>query len=128
MVALDDGAEPEDPRPGPERALEAAWARRVLEQAVGLMRGQCEGNGKAAVWEMFQARVLGPAAGGGEPVPYDQLVSRLRLDSPAQASNLLVTAKRTFIRCLRQVVAEYESDEQLIDEEVAELRRALGGK
>jgi hypothetical protein len=74
---------------------------------------------------LFEARVLWPALHGSPPVAYGDLVERMKLTSPAQASNLLVTAKRMFAHCLRQIVSEYEFDDALIDQEIADLKRAL---
>lgn len=112
----------------PADAMDVAWARRVLERAIELMRQECQRGNKPQVLEIFELRVLEPALGGLRPVPYDELVARLALASPAQASNLLITAKRMFLRCLRQVVAEYENNEREIDEEIKELRRILSGQ
>ncbi|HZL36170.1 MAG TPA: hypothetical protein VFC78_12710 [Tepidisphaeraceae bacterium] len=111
----------------PGDALDVAWGRRVLERAIELMRRECELGRRPQVLRIFEVRVLGPTLQGQPPVPYDELVERLSLASPAQASNLLITAKRMFIRCLRQVVCEYETDERKIDEEIEDLRRILSG-
>jgi hypothetical protein len=76
---------------------------------------------------VFEGRVLTPLLHGGEQVPYAELVSRYRFVSPSQASNVLVTANRTFVRELRKVVAGYTSSEAETDEEIADLRRILAG-
>ena len=41
------------------------------------------------------------------------------------ASNVLITAKRTFVRVLRGLVGEYEQDETQIDAEIADLQKVL---
>jgi len=69
--------------------------------------------------------LLGPMLHHAEPLPYEQLVEKFRLASPAQASNLLITARRMFVRVLRAVIGEYEPDEKAIDAEIAELMEQL---
>ena len=53
------------------------------------------------IWGVFEARVLGPLFQNAEPVPYEQIVARFGFKSPAQASNVLVSARRMFERVLR---------------------------
>ena len=111
-----------DPRvEQPSAAFDAAWARQVLDHATTLMRQQCEADGRADVWGVFHARILQPALEGAEPVAYDELVKMFELASPDQASNVLVTGKRMFARCLRDAVAEYADDEE-IEQELRELK------
>jgi len=74
---------------------------------------------------VLEGRVIGPLLDGSSPVPNEELVQRLGLNSPEEAWNLLATAKRTFARALRSVVGEYEKDERRIEEEIADLRAAL---
>jgi hypothetical protein len=62
---------------------------------------------------------------GEKPESYDTLVTRLGLESPSQASNLLVTAKRMFARHLRAVVAETVADPDQVEEELRELKMCL---
>ena len=79
----------------------------------------------ADVWGVFECRLLAPMLDGAEPMPYEALVERFALRSPAQASNVLITGKRMFERALRAVVGEYAADEAEVDEEIAELRQIL---
>jgi RNA polymerase sigma-70 factor (ECF subfamily) len=111
--------------PGPDQAFDAAWAREVIAQATRQMRDRCQSDGRSDVWSIFEARVLAPIADGGEPTPYEQLVTSLNLSSVSAANNLLVTAKRAFARALRAVIGEYESDPDAIEDEIHELARAL---
>jgi RNA polymerase sigma-70 factor (ECF subfamily) len=64
---------------------------------------------------------------GDEPLDYDQLVRQLGLETPLQACNLLITAKRMFARALREVAGEYVGDDRNVDEELGELKAVLGG-
>ena len=98
-----------------------AWARQVIDLAAQAMREECVHSGRQDMWDVFDARVLAPALHGAPPVPYDQLVQRFGYRTPDQASNVLITAKRTFQRALREVVAQYADDDQ-IDDEIRELK------
>jgi hypothetical protein len=89
------------------------------------MHKECQGSGRNDLWIVFQARVLDPTLGQGEAVPYEDIVRQAGFDSPVQAANALVTAKRMFARILRNVISEYEADETEIDNEINDLHQIL---
>lgn len=109
----------------PSDAFDLAWARNVIDQTVQLMRAECESSSRPDIWGVFECRLLEPMLGGAEPVDYDELVKRFDLQSPSQASNVLMTAKRTFARLLRSVVGEYARENDEIDAEIGELMEVL---
>jgi RNA polymerase sigma-70 factor (ECF subfamily) len=110
--------------PPPSQAFDTAWAREVIAEAVKLMRHECEAGGRPDIWGIFEDRVLKPSMENATPMEYDELVKRLGLQSPQQASNVLMTAKRMFARALRSVVSEYAEPEG-IEDEVRELKGVL---
>jgi hypothetical protein len=77
------------------------------------------------MWDIFVGRCLEPNMADENPIPYDQFIRRHGLDSPSNAFNLLHSAKRTFLRHLREVVSEYAGTSDEVDEELAYLRRRL---
>src|SRR6201999_3451227 len=91
----------------PDEHFDVAWARQLLAEAIRRTKEECTASGRADVWGVFETRVLDPMLHDAEPLGYDELVKRFGLTSPTQASNLLVTGKRTFARVLRALVAEY---------------------
>ena len=117
-VAVDDA-------PPPSSAFDREWARQVLDEAVRRMREECAENGRPEVWGLFEARILKPAMDGAEPASYESLLGTYRFASPAQASNVLMTAKRNFARHLRAVIGEYAVDEEQVEDELNDLREAL---
>ena len=104
--------------------FEAIWARQLLQRAIETMERQCRQMGRPEIWEIFGARILSPLFDDVNPLPYKELISQFGLESPAQASNMLMTAKRTFARILRDLIAEYESRDT-VEEEIADLFRVL---
>jgi RNA polymerase sigma-70 factor (ECF subfamily) len=104
-------------------AFDVAWAREVLGEVLAAMRAQCERTRRADVWDVFQVRYLKPATEGVEPEPHESIAIRLKLESPRQAANLLVTAKRMFTRAFKSVVSRYAADQDELREEVTELWR-----
>lgn len=112
---------------GPDAALDVPWARQVLQRVIEQMQAECRASGRANVWGVFEARILGPTLGQGEPAEYHVLIAQYGFKSPAQASNVLITGKRMFIRILRGVVGEYCGGEQEIDREIAALQEILAG-
>lgn len=102
-----------------------AWAREVISAATARMRSVCEESDRPELWGIFEDRLLNPIFKQIPSTPYEQVVARFNLKSPAQASNLLITAKRMFQRCMREIVAEYETEDAQISEELAALDAAL---
>ena len=109
----------------PSDAFDVAWARGVIGEALKRMRTQCETSGRSDVWGVFECRIVDPILKGAEPVDYQELVRRFGLESPARASNVLITAKRMYARALRSVVAEYVEDDDEMESEIEDLQQIL---
>ncbi len=105
--------------------FDAEWARSVVAQAIAATQTECLDAGRTDLWRILDGRVLRPAYEAASPTPYEELASELGLKSPAQMSNLLVTAKRMFVRNLRSVVEPYCRDPAEVEREIAELRATL---
>ena len=127
LSSLEDLTETEFTSTDPTQSEEfdVAWARNVLTEALRRMHAECKATSRMDVWGVFENRLLGPMLEGRESQPYDQLVRQFGLKSPAQAHNVLVTAKRTFTRCLQQAVGEYAPDENAVQLEIRELQIIL---
>lgn len=111
--------------PSPHTIVEVEWARVLLKSVLANMEAECRATGRVAVWTIFDERVLAEILPDRQPTPYEKLIARLGLASPAQASNLLATAKRMYARHLRAAIAEYERDEQNVKDELETLRSIL---
>ena len=106
-------------------SFDIAWARGVLAETIQRMERHCQVADRKDVWGVFDCRILKPLFEETAPLAYEELVARFGLQSPAQASNLLITAKRMFGRFLRSVIAEYSADEAEIEAEIEELKAVL---
>jgi DNA-directed RNA polymerase specialized sigma24 family protein len=106
-------------------AFDIAWARNVISETIQLMRGECEASSRMDVWGVFECRLLQPLLNAAEPVEYETMVERFGLQSPSQASNLLITAKRMFARLMRSVVGEYALGNEEIEAEIHDLMEVL---
>ncbi|QDU72565.1 hypothetical protein [Mucisphaera calidilacus] len=109
------------------RTFEVEWARLVLNQTVERVREQCDSSQRPELWGILEMRILRPTLEGSEPTDYDTLVKQFQFKSPMQASNALITAKRMFVRQLREVISAYAQSEDEIDREIEELRDLLSG-
>jgi DNA-directed RNA polymerase specialized sigma24 family protein len=105
--------------------FDTAWAREVIAEALRRLRCECEASERSAFWGVFEARVVAPILDGAKPLAYDELVEKFGFQSPTQASNALITAKRMFVRALRSIVSEYAKDEAGVDAEIKELMAIL---
>ena len=105
-------------------AFDRAWATSLITETLRRMKQECIACGKSGVWGIFETRVLDPILHDASILTYEETASRFGFSSPAQASNALITAKRTFLRQLQSVIGEYAQQEE-IDDEIADLRRVL---
>ena len=111
--------------PASESSFHLAWARGVITQSIRAMEEECRSKGREGLWEIMQGRILGPALDGTAPAEYDDLVRRFHFQSPAEASNALITAKRMFMRCLREAVRDTVETEDEVDMEIRDLKKVL---
>lgn len=124
ITNLDDAPEPIAVDIIRQDVFEVKWARRIVGQAIKKMRRQCRNSGRDHEWFVFRHRLLGPSY-GRPGLGYKQIVQKLNLKSPVQATNLLATSKRRFARVLRELIQEYTIDPELIDNEIQDLMRSL---
>lgn len=121
---LDDVEVLPSENPNPCRTFDQAWARQLLARTRERMREECMGSGREVTWKTFERRVLAPCETGADPASYDQFVRDLGFQSPIQASNALVMARRMFDRILRLEIARYAPPKQ-IDDEIRDLFAAF---
>ncbi|MCX6924147.1 MAG: hypothetical protein NT154_13190, partial [Verrucomicrobia bacterium] len=102
------------------------WARQVLDLALGWMEAEYKAKGWDNRWELFTAQVLEPTLNGTPTPQYDpEFIKALGFQSPSEASNAMVTAKRRLQRLLEEVVAEYAGKDADVKAEIRELIKAL---
>jgi RNA polymerase sigma-70 factor (ECF subfamily) len=117
------------PTPGVDHScFDRVWAQELIREALRRMEQECAESGRPELWALFQARIVAPALEGSRPLPYEAMQERYALPSPAAAHNLLVTAKRMYVRCLEAVVADYLADDGSVSEELKELRSVCTGR
>lgn len=125
LLPIDEERDYEAAREVGSDLFDVAWARSVIGEAMQRMQQQCEALGRSDLWGVFQCRLVRPLLAGTPPTSYAQLVDQFRFTSPAQACNVLASAKRMYARVLRSVVAEYAADEEEIESELRDLRGIL---
>ena len=109
----------------PATAFDLAWAQSVVREALDRTRRKLTETKREVMWSAFSSRLLRE---GGEdaPIPsYAELVTTYGFDSPVQAANAMITAKRVFARKLRDVLLEYAGPDADPTDELADLRRIL---
>lgn len=111
----------------PASIFDTTWARAVIDQTLQRMEAHCRSTKRPDIWGVFQYRVLHPTIEGRPAPGYEELVGRFGFQSPAQASNVLMTAKRLFARLLRKVVADYAGPASSVEEEIRDLWKILSG-
>ncbi len=130
-VSLDELTE-EPAQPGaPSEEFDLAWAQTVLAETLQRMETDCKDPagdqpGRGQIWEIFRIRLLEPIFDDAPQPPYEELVARFRLNSPTEASNKLLSAKRLFKAHLNQVIKEYAGQDTAVTAEVQALNDFLG--
>ncbi len=109
------------------RSFNLDWARQTIALAVERMRQECVTKGRRDLWDVFSSRVLEPLLDQAPQPSYETLVGRFGFQSPTQASNLLITAKRMFRRSLEEVVRDTLADEARVADEIRALKAILAG-
>jgi DNA-directed RNA polymerase specialized sigma24 family protein len=113
------------PAPPVLEEFDLSWARQVMGEALRRMQRDCLTGGRQAHWCVFVGRLLQPLTQGGEAAPYETLVRQLGLASVGDASTLLLSAKRTFSRHFRSVVAEYVDEDSLVESEIRSIKQLI---
>lgn len=106
----------------PTDTFDQEWVKQVVYHALDLMKAYCTEQDRMDLWDIFCMRVVDPMLHDKNPVAYIEIVRRLKIRTPRQAINLLATAKRCFLRNLKEAVGQYVQGEREINDEVADLR------
>lgn len=113
---LDAGHEPADPRAEtPDRALDEAWRRELVERARAQLEAELEAKGRRTYYLVFRDYFLGEGETGD--VDYAALGARYGI-TRTDVSNWLDYAKRRYRELLRALVLETVSDEEELQEEL----------
>ena len=129
-VPLDDLVEELPHAETSEEVFDLNWARTVLSETLRRMEMDCrdpqaDQPRRTFIWEMFCVRLLEPLFNDARQVPYDELVQRFKLQSPTDASNLLLSGKRIFKSHLNRVIKDYAGQDAATQTEIRELEDFL---
>jgi hypothetical protein len=97
----------------------------AIHETLRRMKQRCAETDREVLWRLFEVRVLDQAFDGTQPVPYNRLVPLLQLDTSLQAANLVITAKRMFVRTLRSVIRDYAATDAELNGELEAVKRCL---
>jgi DNA-directed RNA polymerase specialized sigma24 family protein len=112
-------------RPGDDRVFERRWAMGLFEEALRRCENHFHESGRAAHWDLFEARVLRPAISGNEPGPLSEMPQARGFASAALAAAAVQVVKRRAMALLREVVAETVDYPADVEAELAQVRRFL---
>jgi RNA polymerase sigma-70 factor (ECF subfamily) len=106
------------------------WFQGALAGALLNMQNDLLASGRSVSWRLFTSRVLMPAITGERGPEYDQFIALHEIDTPINAFNLIVSARRMYKRHLFEVLSEYIKEPEELGEEyddfkalIARLRR-----
>lgn len=111
--------------PAQHPAYDLVWAQQTIEEALRRLKEHCARTDRTSHWELFEERVVLPVWEGQPTKPYAEVMKRLGMTSPLQASNTLLSVKRMFTRIFREVIREYARDEDLVRHELDDIMATL---
>ena len=97
----------------------------LFEEALRRCESHFRESGRAAHWELFEARILRSAISGNEPGPLGEMPEAMGFASPALAAAAVQVVKRRAMALLREVVAETVDNPADVEAELADVRRFL---
>jgi DNA-directed RNA polymerase specialized sigma24 family protein len=115
----DDPGVAVDPGGDPARIFDRLWGEHVMAEALERTRVRLVTTNRAAVWEVFNRRMLDHSSGSD----YQELALEFGFANPTQASSALLTAKRIFSRQLRTILGEYGGQNANVEEELHDLKK-----
>lgn len=113
-----DVSEYEVPEKGPhdpEAAFDYAWALTVLDRVLAELTCECKRDGLHAHWKIFDERVIKPLLEGTPALGLDEICKKYAPGCEKQASNMIVTVKRRFVRILIRYVAPQATSQAEVD-------------
>lgn len=99
------------------RVFERVWARGVIEQATSRARELCKAAGQDSHWELFMRHHVGQQ-------PYSALAPEFGV-TEQQAAGMVRTAGIKLRRALLEILVRDGAPDAALDEEIAELLRAM---
>jgi DNA-directed RNA polymerase specialized sigma24 family protein len=97
------------------------WAGILIAEASHVTREFYVGKGRPETWAVFEDALLRPLLDEKPRPTVEQLAQKHGFETPRQASNAIITAKRHFGTVLRDLVQAYAKNEKEVDDELAEL-------
>lgn len=105
--------------------FEVEWARTLLQEGLDRFQSECAESDCMYLWDILNARLVGPALADHEPESYRDLVDRMGFTSPSQVWNALNKATTRVVWHIKSLIAAYAKDEQEMEEEIHDLFRIL---
>lgn len=109
-----------------EDCFDLEWVRQLIQEAIGAMRADCQSADRPQpaygnLWILFESCLLRPLLEDAPRPAYDDLIRRLGLRSPLDASNMMLQGKRMFKRHLEACISRYAAGEESVRIELDDL-------
>ncbi len=109
----------------PDKVFHYQWAVEIIERTIDQTRQYCIQTGRELYWTLFNERILKPIQTQSKPPALKTLCMSLKIASESQASNMVVTVKRTFRRFLMEHLGMDDNQPAEIDDEFNMLLASL---
>ena len=104
-----------------EQSFNYAWISDLLDTLLTEVQAACQSQGKTVHWQAFHDRILKPIMDNTPAPPLEDICDKYGIETPATASNMIITVKRRFRASLKRHVRRAVAGNEDIEEELKEL-------
>lgn len=107
----------------PQDSYDYGWMAALLDQVLSQVETKCAEQGLDLHWRIFHERIVGPILEGTDPPSLEEVCRTYQISDKKKVSNMAITVKRCFKATLLEYVRSTVTNEDEIDEELAEIMR-----
>jgi hypothetical protein len=103
------------------------WISGLLERVLDEVEAQCNEDGRAVYWHVFQDRILQPIKERANPPSVQETCKKYDIADGIKLSNMIVTVKRRIQSVLKKHICNSVMSNTEVDEEFETIMRFFPG-
>jgi DNA-directed RNA polymerase specialized sigma24 family protein len=110
-----------------EASFDYGWTSALLERVLDEVEAQCNTDGRAVYWDVFQDRILQPIKDRTNPPSVQETCKKYDIVDGIKLSNMIVTVKRRIQSVLKKHICDSVTSNTEVDEEFQTIMRFIPG-
>jgi DNA-directed RNA polymerase specialized sigma24 family protein len=110
-----------------ETLFDYGWISGLLERVLDEVEAQCNEDGRAVYWHVFQDRILQPIKERANPPSVQETCKKYDIADGIKLSNMIVTVKRRIQSVLKKHICNSVMSNTEVDEEFETIMRFFPG-